>query len=214
MKNPNVLPESLLIPSSNITSDHTFELTMNQALSAFPDDSHLIYAPALTTSPSENAFPQGYPSQHQPNHQSNMYNLPTYTQYPGVYSQNDVTNHLAMFDTQSPQVDSQTGINWGQNQMFDPSRLQGDHRSKIPVESVSIISVMTTTRNINLRHRLVHILKTLSDMSISLNHAFSEMRCKTALILAGPSDYLELCINNYNPICSSITHTQPFHATD
>lgn len=160
MKNSNVVPESLLIPSSNITSDHTFELTMNQALSAFPDDSHLLYASALPTPPSEHVFPHGYPAQHRPSSQQNMYSLPTYTSYPGVYSQNDVANHLAMFNHSSSQVDSQTGINWGHNQMFDPSRLQDNHRSKMPVESVSITPVIAVIQSTELYHHLVCILKT------------------------------------------------------
>ncbi|KAF9459951.1 hypothetical protein BDZ94DRAFT_1267037 [Collybia nuda] len=131
IKHSNILPDSLLIPSSNITSDHTFELTMNQALSAFPDDGHLLYAPTMTTPHSENSFSQGY----HPQQQSNMYNLPTYTPYPVGYSQNDVANHLHMFDAQPSQVTPQTTMNWGgQHQMFDPSRLQSDHRSKMAVE--------------------------------------------------------------------------------
>lgn len=92
---------------------------MNQTLNAF-DESQIVYTDPSTL-PHDPAYFKQFMSEHHVSDQPAIYATAqemysTYSQFPGVYGSNDMTNHFSLFDALPAQVDPLIGMTWDNTQ--------------------------------------------------------------------------------------------------
>lgn len=101
-------------PSSD-SSYLSFENSMNQALTAFPDESHISF-PAPQPRHHEFLVSRQYADHQRVESQSNFYPMPEQSirssQHPVVVDCRDLTEHFSVFDPLPSQVNPQLGLPW------------------------------------------------------------------------------------------------------
>ncbi|KAF9476214.1 hypothetical protein BDN70DRAFT_839626 [Pholiota conissans] len=99
------MPDHATSPSPSDTSYQSFEISMNNTLSAFPDSSHIVFSgPSSPTISSSNLY-KSY---------TNHGHIGGFNQFPLSSSSHDVADQFSMFDGMSTSLDSTPimGVNW------------------------------------------------------------------------------------------------------